>query len=170
MGMYKEAKKNVISGFKTRSETYRSRLIKWHAEDPITKIAKPTNIARARELGYRAKQGVIVARVRVVGGKKHRKRADGGRKPSKSASYYTRHKSLKQIAEEKAARKFLNCEVLNSYFIGNAGAENYYEVILLDRANSAISSDRIYGSIISQRGRAFRAATHAGKKARGIYK
>ena len=169
MGMYKQVKKNIISGFKTRSETYRGRLIKWHSEAPITKIEKPTNIARARELGYRAKQGVVVARVRVTGGRKHRSKADGGRKPSKSAAYYTRHKSLKVVAEEKASRKFMNCEVLNSYFIGNAGAENYYEVILLDRGNSAITSDRTYGNIISQRGRAFRSTTRAGKKIRGLY-
>ena len=170
MGMYKQVKKNIVSGFKTRSETYRARLIKWHAEAPVVRIEKPTNIARARELGYKAKQGVLVARVRVKGGAKHRQKADGGRKPSKSASYYTRHKSIKLIAEEKASKKFDNCEVLNSYFIGNAGAENYYEVILLDRMSRPITSDKTYTGVISQRGRAFRSTTRAGKKIRGLYR
>ena len=168
MGMYKYAKSNIITGFKTRSETYRGRLIKWHSEPPIVKIERPTNVARARELGYRAKQGVMMVRVRVQGGTKRRIAADGGRKPSKSGKYYTRHKSVKQIAEEKASRKFLNCEALNSYFIGSAGSENYYEVIMLNRHSPSIKSDATYSRVAKQKGRAFRAVTREGRRTRGL--
>ncbi len=168
MGMYKYAKSNIITGFKTRSETYRGRLIKWHSEPPIVKIERPTNVARARELGYRAKQGVMMVRVRVQGGTKRRIAADGGRKPSKSGKYYTRHKSVKQIAEEKASRKFLNFEALNSYFIGSAGSENYYEVIMLNRHSPSIKSDATYSRVAKQKGRAFRAVTREGRRTKGL--
>ena len=166
--MYREMKKSFESEYKERPEIYRERLTQWRADPPIKRIAKPTNIARARELGYKAKIGVVVARVRVKGGKKKRVTAGGGRKPSKSGRFFSRSKSLQSIAEERASRKFSNCEVLNSYFIGSAGSDKFFEIILLDKSASQISADPEYQRIIRHSGRAFRGLTHAGRKHRGI--
>lgn len=166
--MYKQMKQTFISGYKTRSDLYKSHIIAWNAESTVTRVAKPTNIARARELGYKAKEGILVARVRVKGGSKKRKQAGGGRKPSKSGRYFNFVKSSQKIAEERASRKFLNCEVLNSYFVGSAGSKSYYEVILVQRDHPVINADPIYSAIAAQRGRAFRGLTSAGKKHRGI--
>jgi large subunit ribosomal protein L15e len=168
MSMYKQMKQTFISEYKSRSGPYKSNIIKWNAEAPIMRVVKPTNIARARELGYKAKEGVIVARVRVHGGSKKRKQAGGGRKPSKSGRYFTMRKSSQAIAEERASRKFSNTVALNSYFIGSSGSEKYFEVILLDKNSSVLKSDDQYSGIISQEGRAFRGLTSAGKKHRGI--
>lgn len=168
MGMYKSMKNTFSQEYKTRPEVYKNRLVEWGEQPPIVRADKPTNIARARELGYRAKPGVIVVRVRMKGGKKKRERNWGGRKPSKSGRFFSRAKSMQAIAEERAARKFQNCEVLNSYFVGSAGSRKFYEVILLDRASSSITSDPIYRNIIAQRARAFRGLTYAGRKHRGI--
>lgn len=168
--MYRSMKSTFIQGYKARSDLYKKRLVEWSSQAPIVKVGKPLNIARARELGYRAKEGVIIARVRIKGGKKKRQKPSGGRKPSKSGRFFSRAKSLQAIAEERAARKFQNCEVLNSYFVGSAGARKFYEVILLDRSSSTIRADPIYRNIIMHRARAFRGLTPAGRKHRGIAK
>ncbi|HVC57943.1 MAG TPA: 50S ribosomal protein L15e [Candidatus Acidoferrales bacterium] len=168
MSMYKHMQETFITEYKERSDAYKERIVKWNTEAPILRIDKPTNIARARKLGYKAKQGVIVVRVVVKGGKKKRKDPAGGRKPSKAGMYFSRRKSVQSIAEERAARKFPNCEVLNSYFVGDAGSNKFYEVILLDRANPTILSDKAYVGVIGQRNRVYRGLTSSGRKHRGL--
>lgn len=166
--MYKQMKQTFISEYKTRSDLYKSHIIKWNTESTVTRIEKPTNIARARVLGYKAKEGIIMARVKVKGGSKKRKTVSGGRKPSKSGRYFNYVKSSQKVAEDKAARKFSNCEVLNSYFVGSAGSRKFYEVILLDKNHPALLNDPVYKNLVSQRGRSYRGRTAAGRKHRGI--
>lgn len=168
--MYKQLKQTMQSEYKERSDEYKSRIIKWNSEPPIMRIDKPTNIARARELGYRAKEGIVIVRVHIHGGMRKRKHNAGGRKPHASGRYFTQEKSLQVIAEERAARKFNNLEPLNSYFVGAAGSSRFFEIILLDRNHSAIKSDAHYSDVIAQRGRAFRGMTSAGRRHRGIIK
>src|SRR5271155_2535528 len=154
--MYKQMKQTFISEYKSRSDVYRSHLIKWNSETSIVRVENPTNVARARELGYKAKEGIIVVRVKVKGGRRKRKTAGGGRKPSKSGRYFTQKKSMQAIAEERACRKFGNFEALNSYFVGQSGSKKFFEVILLDKNNNGLKSDKQYGNIIAQTGRAYR--------------
>lgn len=166
--MYKAMKTSFISEYKQRNEIYRNRITQWRAESPIKRIERPTNIARARELGYKAKSGVIMVRVRIKGGKRKRDTAGGGRKPSKSGRYFSMSKSLQAIAEERAARRYSNCEVVNSYFIGDAGSDKFFEIILIDRNSPQIRSDPEYKGIIEQKGRAYRGLTYMGRRHRGI--
>jgi len=170
MGTYKFMKKTFHDEYRERSPQYKNRIVKWSAEPPITKIDKPTNIARARELGYKAKPGIDVVRVAVHGGSRKRKVHGGGRKPSKSGMYFTRAKSLQSIAEERAAHAYANYEVLNSYFVGQAGVKQYYEVIMLNRQSKVLAADPYYSNIISQRSRALRGLTSSGRKHRGMSK
>jgi large subunit ribosomal protein L15e len=166
--MYKQMKQTMQAEYKNRSDIYKSRIIKWNTEPPMMRIDKPTNIARARELGYKAKEGVLMVRVMLHGGSRKRKHAAGGRKPSKSGRYFTQSKSFQAIAEERAARKFSNFEVLNSYFVGTAGSRKFYEIILLDKNSSTIMSDQQYKNIIAQNKRAFRGLTSVGRRHRGM--
>lgn len=168
MTFYKSVKNTFVNEYKSRSPEYKIRLAKWGSEPTISRVNKPTNVARARELGYKAKQGVVVVRVRVIGGKKKRAQVGGGRKPSKSGRFFSRQKSTQAIAEERAATKFSNCEVLNSYFVGDAGSDKYYEVILLDRTSPVVRSDVQYSQVISQTARVFRGLTYQGRKHRGL--
>ncbi|MCW6159951.1 MAG: 50S ribosomal protein L15e [Candidatus Micrarchaeales archaeon] len=168
MSMYKSMRSAFIQEYKERSPQYKERIVKWSSEPPVVRIEGPTNIARARALGYKAKEGVIVARVHVLGGTKKRPANSGGRKPSKAGRFFTRRKSSQAIAEERANRKFTNFEVLNSYFVGAAGSDQFYEVILLEKANPVILSDPHYAPIVSQTNRAARGLTFEGRKHRGI--
>mgnify|MGYP001626372958 CR=1 FL=1 len=170
MGYSKYVEKTFQKEYKNRSSELRSRLAQWHDEAPVVRISRPTNLARARNLGYKAKQGVIMVRVRVERGLNKRERPRAGRKPSKMGRFYAYRKSLQAIAEERAAAKYTNAEVLNSYFVGADGTNKFYEVILLDRAHPAILADPIYSKIIAEKGRAQRGITSAGKAHRGLNK
>ena len=167
MGMYKYIKETLQSEYSERPASYKQRLVVWNSEPTVTRIDKPTNVARARELGYKAKEGILVARVKIGKGKRKRPRADGGRKPSRSGRFFSLKKSAQAIAEEKAARKFVNFEVLNSYFVGSTGQKQFYEVILANPSSAHISGDNRYASAF-QKGRAYRGLTSAGKKHRGL--
>ena len=105
------------------------------------------------------------------GGGRHRPAYHRGRKPIHAGlTHYTPKKSLRWIAEEKAARKFVNMEVLNSYEVADAGDVKFFEVILVDPRQPGIKSDPKINWICSpeNRGRVTRGLTAAGKKARGL--
>ncbi len=167
MGAYENIRQTVRAELKERSDTYKSHIIQWNASPTVTRIEKPSNLYRARILGYKAKEGVVMARVRIKKGRRKRPQVGGGRKPAKSGRFFSRAKSLQAIAEEKAARKFLNCEVLNSYYAGETGDTKYFEIILLDRSSPRIKSDKFYSKIINRKGRAQRGLSSSGKRYRG---
>ncbi len=168
MGISKYIKATFQQEYKERSDILRNRIAKWRKENSVVRVDKPTNVARARELGYKDKEGVIVARVRVRKGMRKRQKPMGGRKPSKNARFFAYRKSYQSVAEERANRKFSNAEVLNSYYVGEDGNYVFYEVILLDRSSASIINDKEYQKIIKQKGRAFRGLTSAGRKHRGL--
>ena len=151
-------------------EIYKERLVKWRSEEAVTRIERPTRLDRAHSLGYKAKQGIIVARVRVKGGGRKRVKPAGGRKPSKAGRFFTAKKSVQWIAEERVARKFPNLEVLNSYWVGEDGVNHWYEVVLVDKHHPAIKSDKELRWIAQpqHQGRVHRGLTSAGKKSRGL--
>lgn len=168
MSSYKHIRTTIIGQYQERPQIYREKLMKWGAEGTATRVERPTNLARARKLGYKAKQGVLVVRVKVSKGKSKRRTTSGGRKPSKSGRYYTRSKSMQAIAEERATKKFTNTEVLNSYFVGDSGTHEYYEIIMLDRDSPVVKSDKFYSQVISKKNRAVRGLTASGRRHRGL--
>ena len=154
-------------------EIMRQHLIEWRREPTVVRVERPTRLDRARALGYKAKQGFVIVRVRVRKGGQRKPRPDSGRRPKRMGVYgYTTWKSLRLIAEERAARKFPNLEVLNSYYVGEDGRYKWFEVIMVDPNHPAVQSDPDINWICrsANRGRAFRALTSAGKKMRGLRK
>jgi large subunit ribosomal protein L15e len=152
-------------------ETHRQRLVEWRRGAAFVRVERPTRIDRARELGYRAKQGYIVVRARVRRGGRRKPHPMGGRKPKRRGlAKITMAKSIQRIAEERVAKRHPNMEVLNSYWVGEDGRHKYYEVILVDPQHPVIRSDPKINWICDppQRGRAFRGLTSAGKKGRGL--
>ena len=147
----------------------KGRLIEWRRENTLVKIAKPTRIDRARRLGYMAKGGFVVVRVRVKKGMRKRPKPSGGRVPKKAGRFFPLGKSKQQVAEERAARKFPNLNVLNSYYAGEDGVSKWFEVILVDTSRPEIRNDRKISWICKgrHRGRAFRGLTSAGKGTKG---
>ncbi|MGC8662677.1 MAG: 50S ribosomal protein L15e [Candidatus Micrarchaeia archaeon] len=168
MGMVKYVKETFRQEYAERSSILRERISTWRKAGGVVRVTRPTNPVRARELGYKAKQGVIVARVKIRKGLRKREKPMGGRKPSKNARFYAYRKSHQSMAEERANRKFSNTEVLNSYYVGEDGNYSFYEVILIDRSNPSILNDRIYSKILQQKGRVYKGLTSSGRKHRGL--
>jgi large subunit ribosomal protein L15e len=79
-------------------------------------------------------------------------------------------KSIRLIAEERAARKFPNLETLNSYWVGEDGRSKWFEVIMVDPDHPSIKRDRNIGWICEKQHtrRVFRTLTSAGKKVRSL--
>lgn len=147
---------------------YKEKVRKWSKEQVVTRAERPSRLGRARSLGYRAKQGYLIARTRIGKGGRKRPTIRKGRKPSKSGLFFTTEQSLQAIAEKRVARKFPNMEVLNSYYIGESGTHRYYEVILVDPNHPSIKADPKISWVGGQRKRVFRGLTSAGKKSRGL--
>ncbi|WP_058367216.1 50S ribosomal protein L15e [Haloparvum sedimenti] len=142
----------------------------WREQGAIERIERPTRLDKARELGYKAKQGVIVARVAVRKGGSRKERFTAGRRSKRQGvNRLSRRKSIQRISEERASRKYRNLRVLNSYWVGEDGSQKWHEVILVDPAHPAIENDDDLNWICDDehRGRAFRGLTSAGSKGRG---
>ena len=155
---------------KIDKELQRQRLVQWRKEGTIKKIDRPTDTQRARRLGYKAKQGFVVVRVKVPKGRRKRPKPSGGRDPKKAGRFFTLDKSKQQVAEEKASRKYPNMEVLNSYMAGEDGVSKWFECVLVDTSHPSVKGDKERRWIAGdkQKGRAFRGLTSAGKKSRGL--
>ena len=129
----------------------------WRRGDAIVRVEKPANISRARTLGFKAKQGYSVVRVRVDKGRRTRRKTMGGRKHKNNYRFVQPGMSHQAIAEQRANRVYKNMEVLNSYWVGEDGEYKYFEVLLADASKPSVN----ISSVIRQ-GKAFRGLTSAG--------
>lgn len=152
-------------------ELMRQRLIEWRKQQTVTRLEKPTRLDRARKLGYKAKQGFVMSRVRVRRGGLRKQRPRSGRRPKRMGVHkFKPAKSLRLIAEERAARKYPNLEVLNSYWVGEDGRSKWFEVILVDPNSTVIRKDKDISWIAEKQhtNRALRSLTSAGKNIRSL--
>ncbi len=150
----------------------KQRLIEWRKQPAVVRVDKPLRLDRARALGYKDKQGVIVVRVRVRKGGQRKPRPRSGRRPKRmGVEGYALAKGLQVVAEERAQRAYRNLVVLGSYYVGEDGQYKWYEVIMVDPNAPTIRSDpqlRWVAESASAKGRPFRGLTSAGKRARGL--
>ena len=127
---------------KPDKKTLRERMITWRKSGVFAKVEKPLRLDKARALGYKAKKGFVIIRVRLKRGGHKRSRPN---KKRRSKRLHTR-KNLKlnyqKIAELRAARKYRNLKVLNSYKIGKDGIHYFFEIIMVDPSKPEIKSDK----------------------------
>ncbi len=143
----------------------------WRDEGAIERIERPTRLDRARSLGYKAKQGVVLARVSVRKGGSRKSRHKAGRRSKRQGvNKLTRRKNIQRIAEERCTRKFPNLRVLNSYWVGEDGSQKWFEVIMIDPEHPAIQNDDDLNWICddTHKNRALRGLTSAGTQNRGL--
>jgi len=148
--------------------TLRKRMIDWRKSNAFTKVDKPLRLDRARALGYKAKKGFIVVRVRLKRGGHKRPRPNKGRRSKRLHARKNLKMNYKWIAEQRADKKYKNLEVLNSYMIGKDGIYYFYEVILVDPSKPEIKSDKNINWISKKKKRGLRGLTSAAKKSRGL--
>lgn len=163
MNAYDYIKKNVQAGLQ-------KKMIDWRKSNSIVKLEKPSDIGRARILGYKDKKGIVVVRVRINRGGRKREMKNKRKRSKRKTNRLTLKMNYQWIAEARVASKFTNLEVLNSYLISKDGQHYFYEVILIDPEQPEIKKDKDFSWINnpSSRGRVFRGLTSAGKKSRGL--
>jgi large subunit ribosomal protein L15e len=153
------------------SERRHERLLTWRREHTVTRLERPTRLDRARAIGFRAKGGFVIVRVRVRRGGQRKRAIIAGRRPKhKGVNKMTLAKSLRWIAEERAQKHYPNLEVLNSYWVGEDGKQKFFEIILVDPSHPEILADAKISWIAApnQKGRVYRGLTSAGKEGRGL--
>ncbi|MFH1358344.1 MAG: 50S ribosomal protein L15e [archaeon] len=148
----------------------RELMIDWRKDNAVKKIDRPTRLDRARSLGYKAKKGFVLARVRVIRGGRQRPRTNKGRRSKRHTIRKVVKMNYRWISEQRAQKKFENLEVLNSYMLAKDGKHYFYEVILVDPQRPEIKKDKKMKWITSPKNkkRVLRGLTSAGKKSRGL--
>ncbi|RYC60596.1 hypothetical protein CHU98_g5605 [Xylaria longipes] len=141
----------------------------------IHRASRPSRPDKARRLGYKAKQGYVIYRVRVRRGGRKRpvpKGATYGKPTNQGVNQLKYQRSLKSTAEERVGRRCANLRVLNSYWINQDSTYKYYEVILVDPQHKAIRQDPRINWIVNpvHKHRESRGLTATGKKSRGLNK
>ena len=132
-----------INLWKENAPEIRERAIGWRKENAVTRIEKPSRIQKARRLGYKAKQGIIVVRMRVGTGGMRRKRPRSGRRPKHLG--VTRIKadvSMKAVADRRVLERYPNMKLLGSYYLYKDGMHYWFEVILADPSHPRVSKDK----------------------------
>ena len=172
MGLYKYVRELWKQPKKNLGSVWKDRLVKWRKEPATVRIDRPTRIDKARSLGYKAKQGYIIARQRVIRGGHKRPKIRKGRKPKHFHQRKNLGISYQEIAERRVARKHANLEVLNSYWVAQDGRYYWYEIILADKNHPSILADKRINWIAEKQHtrRVFRGLTSAAKKSRGLRK
>lgn len=172
MGLYKYINKLHEERSKEYNNLVKARLILWRKETTPLKIDHPTDISSARRLGYKAKTGFVLVRVRIPRGQKQRPSIRHGRRSAHFRQRLVLQKNYQWVAEERAVKNYPNLEVLNSYKVGKDGLHYWFEVILVDPNHTVIKSDKNLSWISSnkQHGRVYRGLTSAGKKSRALRK
>ena len=121
----------------------RQRAVIWRNQNAVTRVEKPSRIARARRLGYKAKQGIIVVRMRVGTGGMRKQRPRGGRRPKHlGVTKIKADVSMKQVAERRVLERYPNMKLLGSYFLYKDGMHYWFEVILADPSHPRIAKDK----------------------------
>ncbi|CAF89281.1 unnamed protein product [Tetraodon nigroviridis] len=141
----------------------------------LHRAPRPTRPDKARRLGYKAKQGYVIYRIRVRRGGRKRpvpKGATYGKPVHHGVNQMKFARSLQSVAEERAGRHCGALRVLNSYWVGEDSTYKFFEVILIDPFHKAIrrNPDTQWITKPVHKHREMRGLTSAGKKSRGLGK
>ena len=105
---------------------------------PLTPLPRPDE---ARRLGFKAKQGYVIYRIRVRHGGYKRpvpKGATFGKPVSHGVNQLQFARSLQSAAEERTGRHRGALRLLNPYWVGEESTYQFFEVILIDPFHTAI--------------------------------
>lgn len=138
--MYRDISKTWRSLIKESSPVFKQRAIAWRHGRTLVRVERPTRLDRARALGYKAKQGIVVIRIKVTRGGMRQKRPVSGRRPKHLGVLKIKGAFNSQdTAERRVAEKYPNTNVLGSYPVYQDGRFIWYEVVLADMNHPSLS-------------------------------
>ncbi|XP_045175526.1 60S ribosomal protein L15-like [Mercenaria mercenaria] len=167
--MYRKKQSDVLR-FLLRVRTWQYRQL-----SAIHRAPRPNRPDKARRLGYRAKQGYVIYRVRVRRGGRKRPVPKGctyGKPKSHGVNQLKFQRSHRSVAEERAGKRCRALRVLNSYWVAEDATYKFYEIIMVDPFHKCIRSDPKVNWICRpvHKHREVRGLTSAGKSSRGLGK
>ncbi|KAI3705916.1 hypothetical protein L1987_76165 [Smallanthus sonchifolius] len=112
----------------------------------VVRVTHPTRPDKARRLGYKAKQGYVIYRVRVRRGGRKRPVPKGivyGKPTNQGVTQLKFQRSKRSVAEERAGRKLAGLKVLNSYWLNEDSTYKYFEKVQSDKSKSEILLEKI---------------------------
>ena len=139
----------------------------------IHRAARPTRPDKARNLGYKAKQGFCIYRVRVKRGSRKMVKSKGHNNGKPRNCGIRKHKwrrNHRSKAEERVGRACAGLRVLNSYWVAQDTMYKYYEVIMVDTHHKAVRTDPRVNWLCNHvhKHRELRGLTSAGRQGRGL--
>lgn len=121
----------------------RAKAVEWRRQNSLVRVERPSRIQKARQLGYKAKQGIVVIRMRVGRGNMRRKRPVAGRRPKHLGVLRIKPAlSMQKVAERRVLERHPNMKLLGSYYLYRDGLYLWYEVILADPSHPRILKDK----------------------------
>src|SRR6187200_2066761 len=95
--------------WRSNTDELKSKAISWRKEPVLHKIPKPSRLDRARRLGYKAKQGILVVRARVGRGGMRKQRPVSGRRPKHIGVVHIKQSdNMRKVAERRVNEKYPN--------------------------------------------------------------
>lgn len=145
MSMYRQIAKTWQGIFHEKAGAIRARAVQLRKEPAMMRVERPWRLDRARSLGYKAKEGVIVVRVRVSRGGMRRQRPTSGRRPKHMGVLRMKSAvSSESVAERRVSERFPNMKVIGSYPVWEDGKSAWFECILIDPLSPSIKKDYDY--------------------------
>ena len=145
MPMYRQISKTWQDIFHEKGGDMRARAVELRKQPAMLRVERPWRLDRARALGYKAKEGVVVIRMRVSRGGMRKQRPTSGRRPKHMGVLKIKSAvSSQQVAERRAAERHPNMKLLGSYPVWEDGIHAWFECILIDPMHPAIKNDYDY--------------------------
>jgi len=149
--MYRAISNTWQQLFKKRSQELKSKGMELRRRPTVERLERPSRLDRARRLGYKAKPGFIVVRVKVGRGGMRRQKPDKGRRQKHAGIVRMKADvSMQQTSERRVSDKFPNLKVLGSYYLYEDGKNAWHEVILIDPHHPSVISDKDVGGLAAQ--------------------
>lgn len=149
--MYRQVGESWQKIFSEKSGDIRQRAVELRKGPTMERLERPSRLDKARMLGYKAKEGVVVVRIRVAAGGMRRPRPTSGRRPKHMG--VVRMKSdegVQSVAERRVREKHTNLKMLGSYQLWVDGKHRWYECVLVDPAHPAVKKDYDYRRRLGQ--------------------
>jgi len=145
MPVYRQISKTWQDIFHEKAGDIRARAVELRKQPAMLRVERPWRLDRARSLGYKAKEGVIVVRARVSRGGMRRQRPTSGRRPKHMGVLKMKSAvSSQSVAERRVGERFPNMKVIGSYPVWEDGRFAWYECVLVDPLSPAIKKDYNY--------------------------
>ena len=147
--MYRQISKTWQDIFHVKAGDIKARAVQLRKEPAMMRVERPWRLDRARSLGYKAKEGVIIVRARVSRGGMRKQRPTSGRRPKHMGVLKIKSAvSSQTVAERRVSERFPNMKVLGSYPVWEEGRFAWFECILIDPLSPGVRKDYNYRRLL----------------------